>query len=66
MATVRDKKTIDHCLVEDNQTFVFNWLSTPFQKKRDTKDMDISARLEDILDELQDVKGPAALKVRIK
>jgi len=66
MATVRDKKTIDRCLVEDNQTFVFNWLSTPFQKKSDSKEMDISARLGDILDELQDVKGGEAKKIRVK
>ncbi len=65
MATVRDKKTIESCLKEDTQTFVFNWLSTPL-KKSNNEDMDVSTRLEDILDELQGDKGTAAMKIRIK
>jgi len=66
MATVRDEKNIEGLFMEDRQTFVFNWLSAPFQHKAGGEDVDISARIEDILNELQGSRGGAAMKIRIK
>ncbi len=66
MATVRDEKNIEGLFMEDRQTFVFNWLSAPFQNKAGGKDADKSARIEDILNELQGSRGNAAMKIRIK
>jgi len=66
MATMRDEKSIEGLFIEDRQTFVFNWLSAPFQNKAESKDADISARIEDILNELQESRGNAAMKIRIK
>ncbi len=66
MATVRDKKKIEPSPPEDRRTFVFNWLSTPFQKKREGEDLDMSTRIEDILDELQDNRDSATMKIRLK
>jgi len=66
MATVRDEKNIEGLFMEDRQTFVFNWLSAPFQSKADSGDADKSARIEDILNELQGSRGNAAMKIHIK
>jgi len=66
MATVKDKNKVDIFLSDDRQAFVFNWLSTPFQKRRDGDNPDLSARIEDILDELQTNKDCSATKIRMK
>jgi len=66
MATVRDEKNIEGLFMEDRQTFVFNWLSAPFQNKDESKDVDKNARIEDILNELQGSRGNIAMKIRNK
>ncbi len=66
MASIKDKDLTKTCLEEDNRAFVFNWLSTPFQKTDKGSTLNIDICLEDILDELQDDKDLPNMKIRIR
>lgn len=67
MATLKDRTADEPCIVEDNKTFVLNWLSdTPRTTRMGLKPGTIATRLEDILDELQGDGGETTMKIRLR
>jgi len=66
MATVKDQKAAPQSFTQESRAFVFNWLETPFLEKRGSKNNNLNARLEDILDELQGDNHHGKMKIRAK
>ncbi len=66
MATVKDKPLDREDTIEDNKTFVLNWLSDapPTNNKYDSNT--IATRIEDILDELRSDNGHTTIKIRLR
>jgi hypothetical protein len=54
MASFRDNVPLDICLTEDSRAFVFEWVAAPIQKRDQLRWCDTAARIEDILDDIQE------------
>jgi len=54
MASFRDKDPFEASLMEDNRTFVFNWVAAPLLQTERITSRDLEACIEDILDDLQE------------
>lgn len=67
MATVKEKPLIEeYDALEDNETFVLNWLSDAPLANKKYEVNEISTRLEDILDELQGHSEQNTMKIRLR
>jgi len=67
MATVKEKPLIEeYDALEDNETFVLNWLSDAPLANKKYEVNEISTRLEDILDELQGNSEQNTMKIRLR